>query len=131
MQQAAKPAIMHNATTLDTAARLRNAFDVFDVDKSGSLSAEELRAVLTRPGGGQAMSEEDAAKLLKEFDINGDGVLDVDEFVLMMSGLKPGARFGGAVVDSAICVARAVGAQFQTRRSAPSAWSSWRASTLT
>ena len=52
----------------ELAARLRHAFNVFDVDKSGTLSAAELRAVLTRPGGGQPMSEEDASQLLKEFD---------------------------------------------------------------
>ena len=63
---------------LEVAARLRKAFDTFDVDKNGSLSACELRAVLTRPGTGAALSEDDAAKLLAEFDTDGNGMLSLD-----------------------------------------------------
>ena len=81
---------------LEVAARLRKAFDTFDVDKNGSLSACELRAVLTRLGTGAALSEDDAAKLLAEFDTDGNGMLSLDEFVVAMSGLEP-EQFGSSM----------------------------------
>ena len=59
---------------------IRDAFAVFDSDGSGALSAEELRAVLTRPGTGLQLSEADAAEILADFDTNGDGELQIDEF---------------------------------------------------
>ena len=51
---------------------VRAAFHVFDKDGSGALSTDELKAVLTRPGGGQPLSDEEVADIIKEFDINGD-----------------------------------------------------------
>ena len=54
--------------------RYRDAFNMFDKDGSGSLSVEEVKAVLTRPGGGVPISDAEAAALIAEFDTNGDGV---------------------------------------------------------
>jgi len=69
------------STKLDTKLeRIKRAFDLFDTDGNGSLSNEELRAVLTRPGGGSPLTEEDVAALIAEFDVNGDGELQIDEF---------------------------------------------------
>ena len=63
-------------------ATLKSAFAVFDTDKSGSLSTEELVAVFTRPGKGCApMSQDEARKLIGKFDNNGDGVLQIEEFI--------------------------------------------------
>ena len=66
--------------------KLKKSFAAFDTDGSGALTHEELKAALTRPGGGAPMSDEDVAKLIKEFDANGDGVIQVEEFVAMMTG---------------------------------------------
>ena len=53
-------------------ARLRAAFALFDTDKSGFLDADELRAVLTRPGStNPEMSKEVAEEIISEFDTNG------------------------------------------------------------
>lgn len=71
------------STKLDTKLeRIKRAFDLFDTDGNGSLSNEELRAVLTRPGGGSPLTEEDVAALIAEFDVNGDGELQIDEFAI-------------------------------------------------
>ena len=51
---------------------VRAAFHVFDKDGSGALSTEELKAVLTRPGGGLPLSDEEVLDIVKEFDLNGD-----------------------------------------------------------
>ena len=61
---------------------LRAAFHVFDADGSGGLSAEELKAVLTRPGGGAALTDEEVGKIIEEFDTNQDGELSYEEFAV-------------------------------------------------
>jgi hypothetical protein len=53
---------------------------VFDTDGNGSLSAEELVAILTRSSGGAALSTEQAEALIKQFDTNNDGELQLEEF---------------------------------------------------
>ena len=55
---------------------LKKAFDLFDTDKSGTLTADELIAILTRPGTPKTMSLDDAQAFLSYFDKNGDGVLE-------------------------------------------------------
>ena len=62
---------------------LRMAFDVFDVDGSGSLSAEEVVSILTRPGT-KSMSEKEATDFITSFDENEDGGMDIEEFVVAM-----------------------------------------------
>mmetsp|Transcript_49027 Transcript_49027/g.127984 ORF Transcript_49027/g.127984 Transcript_49027/m.127984 type:complete len:545 (+) Transcript_49027:159-1793(+) len=59
-------------------AKLRKAFAVFDADGDGYLSVDELKAVLLR--GSSALTADDVETLVKEFDVNGDGVLEFDEF---------------------------------------------------
>lgn len=62
---------------------IRAAFATFDADGSGTISADELCSVLTRPTEGKkALSREDALDIIGEFDKNGDGVLQMEEFVL-------------------------------------------------
>ena len=49
-------------------AKIRAAFAVFDADGSGALSIEELRGVLSRPGCGTRLSDEEIQALIDEFD---------------------------------------------------------------
>lgn len=59
----------------------RRLFQTFDLDNSGTLSADEVLAILTRKGGtAQGLSIEDAKEIIADFDDNGDGVLSVEEF---------------------------------------------------
>ena len=68
---------------------LQEAFAAFDRDSSGTLTADELVAILCHPDGGQAFSTAEARALIRRFDTNGDGVLDYGEFVKAFSTLAP------------------------------------------
>ena len=64
-------------------SNLEAAFRVFDYNDDGFISLDEIRAVL---GQGNNLSDEVWQNLLNEADSNGDGVIDMMEFVkLMMS----------------------------------------------
>ncbi|KAL4874478.1 hypothetical protein BJY04DRAFT_203850 [Aspergillus karnatakaensis] len=67
----------------DPEAELREAFAVFDKDKSGSISADELRQVLRSIG--DDVSDKDVDEMLQLADVNGDGSIDYEEFVKLMS----------------------------------------------
>lgn len=57
--------------------RLFQAFCKVDSDKSGTLSTNEIEAML-------GVTKQEANKIISEVDKNGDGVIDYDEFVKMM-----------------------------------------------
>ncbi|GAB0493513.1 hypothetical protein MMPV_004797 [Pyropia vietnamensis] len=61
-----------------TAEDLYAAFLVFDKDRSGSLSASELRGVLTSLG--EKMTDEEVDEMLAEADVDGDGKINYAEF---------------------------------------------------
>ncbi|KAL4787322.1 hypothetical protein BJX76DRAFT_318883 [Aspergillus varians] len=67
----------------DPEAELREAFAVFDQDNSGTISADELRKVLTSIG--DNVTDADVDEMLTLADTNGDGSIDYDEFVKLMS----------------------------------------------
>ena len=50
--------------------KLRAAFAKFDLDGDGFMTLAELRTVLTRPGGGQPMADEQIQKLFKKMDVD-------------------------------------------------------------
>ncbi|VFQ66500.1 unnamed protein product [Cuscuta campestris] len=61
---------------------LRDAFSVFDADKNGSISAEELQNVLRSIGEECSLAE--CRKMISGVDRDGDGMIDFDEFKVMM-----------------------------------------------
>ncbi|KAA8531704.1 hypothetical protein F0562_006579 [Nyssa sinensis] len=62
---------------------IQSAFRVFDLDGNGKISAEELMEVLGRLG--ERCSLESCRKMLRRVDTDGDGVIDMDEFMNMMT----------------------------------------------
>ncbi|KAL5229205.1 hypothetical protein ABZP36_017470 [Zizania latifolia] len=72
-------------------AELRAAFDVYDVDGDGRITAAELGKVLARIGEG--CSAEDCERMIASVDVDGDGYVGFDEFNKMMS--CDGAGAGG------------------------------------
>eukprot|EP01051_Picozoa_sp_SAG22_P006068 SAG22_NODE_384_length_11306_cov_12.130365_6_plen_146_part_00 len=60
-------------------AEIRKAFDTVDMDKSGRLDRDEVKAAGQRLGRYLAASDVDEG--MAEMDQNGDGTVDFDEFV--------------------------------------------------
>lgn len=62
--------------------QIKQAFQYFDKDNSGTISAEELRQCLQSED--QTLTDEDINKLICEVDENKDGLIDYKEFLEMM-----------------------------------------------
>lgn len=62
--------------------KLKAAFDLYDKDKSGSISIEEFKTIL---GVGKKISPEVWDQMVTEIDENGDGEVDFGEFKTMMT----------------------------------------------
>ena len=61
------------------------AFEMFDVDGSGTITADEIRNVLEN---GQLTEDNAWKELLLEADTNGDGCIDFKEFAAMMNSMN-------------------------------------------
>lgn len=66
---------------LSNKQNLKRAFDLFDKDQSGSISASELKKVLA---GGNMCEDEVFNQIVREVDENNNGVIDFDEFENMI-----------------------------------------------
>jgi calcium-dependent protein kinase len=62
---------------------LQQAFQYFDRDRSGKISADEVKQILGSDSDHQAIWEE----ITKLGDLNGDGEIDIDEFKELITGL--------------------------------------------
>ena len=56
---------------------------VFDKDGNGYISAAELRHVMTNLG--EKLTDEEVDEMIREADIDGDGQVNYEEFVTMMT----------------------------------------------
>lgn len=66
-----------NKRTLLNEQNLKAAFQLFDKDGGGTISAEEVAEIL-----GTNFSKEQSVwkEIIKEVDLNGDGMIDFEEF---------------------------------------------------
>ncbi|KVI05509.1 Calcium-binding EF-hand [Cynara cardunculus var. scolymus] len=61
------------------------AFDVFDENSDGFIDEFELQKMLCRFGQPEEVAKlEQCRNMIKGFDVNGDGVIDFEEFVKLM-----------------------------------------------
>ena len=56
-------------------------FDDLDADGSGTLDFDEVKAYVAADGG---VSEEEAAGLMKQYDLDNDGKVSVEEYLQVM-----------------------------------------------
>ncbi|XP_065010296.1 probable calcium-binding protein CML18 [Musa acuminata AAA Group] len=75
----------HRRRVDDAAAEraLREAFDVYDLDGNGLISAEELHRVMNRLG--EKCSVKDCSRMIRPVDADGDGNVNFEEFKKMMA----------------------------------------------
>jgi calmodulin len=58
----------------DAEEEMRQAFNVFDHNRSGSISAAELRQVMHSLD--ETLTDDQIDEMMKEADLNGDGTID-------------------------------------------------------
>ncbi|KAK4431759.1 Calmodulin-like protein 3 [Sesamum alatum] len=63
---------------------LKEAFDVFDGNKDGLITVEELGLVLSSLGFTEGKKMEDCKEMIRKVDMDGDGMVNFDEFKKMM-----------------------------------------------
>jgi calcium-dependent protein kinase len=68
--------------------RLLIAFKEFDKDGSGAISVQELLEAL----GGSSKEEHAFIEMIREADVNGDGQIDLEEFISFMEQVKTSNR---------------------------------------
>jgi len=67
-----------------TDEELRQAFNVFDTDGSGTISRSELKQVMQTVLGEKDLTDKQLDDMLKAADLNGDGEISFQEFCIMM-----------------------------------------------
>ncbi len=63
--------------------KLKEAFNLFDIDKSGKISRDEIERLLKLKG-----NSEEVNAIMEKHDINKDGEIDFKEFLEMMKELS-------------------------------------------
>ena len=68
---------------VDGEEEIKEAFRVFDKDGNGTISAAELRHVMTNLG--EKLTDQEVDEMIREADVDGDGQINYEEFVKMMT----------------------------------------------
>merc|ERR1712167_456772 len=67
----------------DSEEEMKEAFKTFDKDGNGFISAAELKDVMEKLG--EKLTDDELDEMIRECDVNGDGMVDYNEFCTMMS----------------------------------------------
>merc|ERR1712165_197587 len=74
---------MADSLTEEQIAEFKEAFSLFDKDGDGKITTKELGTVMRSLG--QNPKEEELNEMINEIDEDGNGTVDFDEFLIMMS----------------------------------------------
>ncbi|CAD6206422.1 unnamed protein product [Miscanthus lutarioriparius] len=68
----------HKLKDTDSEEEVKEAFEMFDKDQDGYISAAELRDMMANLG--EQQTDEEVKGMIREADTNGDGLVSYDEF---------------------------------------------------
>ena len=68
----------HHKLTANQEQELHDAFNLFDRDRSGTISAKELKALCKELG--IKVNDREVHAILKQMDVDGDGEISFKEF---------------------------------------------------
>ncbi|KAN0119195.1 EF-hand [Hyaloscypha variabilis] len=74
----------HKPLSTEEIQIFKDLFDSYDADKGGNITVEEFARVMKESG--QNPSDEEVQQIIKEVDLDGDGTINFDEFIAMMTG---------------------------------------------
>eukprot|EP00993_Chasmostoma_nieuportense_P001907 NODE_2746_length_1104_cov_29.532242_g2621_i0.p1 GENE.NODE_2746_length_1104_cov_29.532242_g2621_i0~~NODE_2746_length_1104_cov_29.532242_g2621_i0.p1 ORF type:complete len:341 (-),score=100.99 NODE_2746_length_1104_cov_29.532242_g2621_i0:49-1071(-) len=80
--------------------QVREAFEFFDVDNSGTISVDEIAGFLSVAGVGHVLTPLEISAIIREIDVNGDGDIDYPEFAASMMKLLPQNHAPGPINTS-------------------------------
>ncbi len=72
-----------DSLTPDQIQEIKDAFSLFDKDGDGSITTKEIGTVMKSLG--QEPDESELEEMVKEFDADGNGEIDFDEFLEVMA----------------------------------------------
>lgn len=78
----------HQSANENWEDELREAFNHFDEDGSGTIDTKEIVHAMTKIG--QKLTEKQAQEFVREADVDGDGEIDYNEFVAMLTSGRKG-----------------------------------------
>ena len=77
----------------------QDAFEMFDKDKDGTISAKELANVMETLIG-QKPSMDEINSMIKEVDLNSDGKIELEEFITLMMKNNPDSQQEEEVINA-------------------------------
>ena len=76
---------------------LQDIFDQFDKDKDGKISGKELANAMVSMG--QNSTDDEINEMMREVDLNQDGKIDFDEFMILMTKSSPDTQAEEEVIN--------------------------------
>ena len=76
----------------------QDIFDQFDKDKDGKISGKELKNAMVSMG--QSPTDDEINEMMREVDLNQDGKIDFDEFMILMTKSSPDTQNEEEVINA-------------------------------
>ncbi|RZB53662.1 calmodulin-like protein 7 [Glycine soja] len=73
---------------MELSTQFHQVFKLIDTNGDGKISATELSEVLSCLGYNKCTADKEAEGMVRVLDFNGDGFVDLDEFMIVMNGME-------------------------------------------